>query len=103
MSELQVGLLGVGAVVVAAVFLYNKWQERRYGRQAEAGFSSRHEDVVIRAGGAGPGAPPAPSQSHRIATVLVAFEGGRGDAAASRPTLADVLGFIGPISALPAR
>jgi len=31
MSELQVGLLGVAAVVVAVVFLYNKWQERRTG------------------------------------------------------------------------
>jgi len=99
MSELQVGLLGVGAVVVAAVFLYNKWQERRYGRQAEAGFASRHEDVLMRAGGAGQGTLPTPSQSDRIEPVLVAFEGEGEDAAASGPTLSEFLDFIVPIEA----
>src|SRR5260221_90009 len=83
MSDLQVGLLGVGAVVVAAVFLYNKWQERRYGRQAEAGFASRHEDVLMRPGGPGQGTLPTPSQSGRIEPGLVAFEREGQDAAAS--------------------
>ena len=88
MSELQVGLLGVGAVIVAAVFLYNKWQERRYRRQAEVGFASRHEDVLMRSGGgAGQGTLPTPSESDRIEPVLVAFEGEGEDAAASGPTL----------------
>ncbi len=59
MSELQIGLLVVGAVVVAAVFLYNKWQERRYRREAEAGFASQREDVLMRSGGgAGQGTAP---------------------------------------------
>ncbi len=51
MSELQVGLLVVGAAVVAAVFLYNIWQERRYRREAEAGFAAQREDVLMRSGG----------------------------------------------------
>ncbi len=59
MSELQIGLLVVGAVIVAAVFLYNKWQERRYRREAEAGFASQREDVLMRSGGgAGQGTAP---------------------------------------------
>jgi FtsZ-interacting cell division protein ZipA len=95
MSELQVGLLGVGAVVVAAVFLYNKWQERRYRREAEVGFASRHEDVLMRPGGAtGPGVPLTPSGSERVEPVLVAFEPDQEDAAASRPALSEFLDFI---------
>ena len=47
MSELQLGLLAIGATVVAGVFLYNKWQERRYGREVQASFDSRHPDVLM--------------------------------------------------------
>jgi FtsZ-interacting cell division protein ZipA len=90
MSELQVGLLGVGAVIVAAVFFYNKWQERRYRREAEAGFASQHEDVLMRSGG---GAEPgAPWDSERVEPALVAFEAEREDAGASR--LSEFLDFI---------
>jgi FtsZ-interacting cell division protein ZipA len=93
MSELQVGLLGVGAVVVAAVFFYNKWQERRYRREAEAGFASQHEDVLMRSGGAaGPGAPLIPWDSERVEPVLVAFEAERESAGA--PRLSELLDFI---------
>ncbi len=100
MSELQVGLLSVGAVVVAAVFLYNKWQERRYGRQAEAGFASRHEDVLMRSGGgAGQGTLPPVSESDRVEPVLVAFEAEGEGAAASGPALSEFLDFIVPIEA----
>jgi ZipA-like protein with FtsZ-binding domain len=53
MGELHFGLLSIGVLVVAGVFFYNKWQERRYQRQAEAAFGARHEDVLMRAGGGG--------------------------------------------------
>ena len=89
MSELQVGLLSVGAVIVAAVFLYNKWQERRYQREAEAGFASRHEDVLMRSD-AGQG--NLPSGSERFEPVLVPFESEREDARVSR--LSEFLDFI---------
>jgi len=89
MSELQVGLLSVGAVIVAAVFLYNKWQERRYQREAEAGFASRHEDVLMRSD-AGQGSLP--SGSEGVEPVLVSFEAEREDARASR--LSEFLDFI---------
>ena len=74
MSELQVGLLVVGAVVVTAVFLYNKWQERRYQREAEARFASHREDVLMRSGGGtGLGTPLTPG-SEQFGPALVSFE-----------------------------
>ena len=54
MSELQFGLIAVGALVVAGVFFYNKWQEQRYQRDAEAAFGARHDDVLMRSGGQAP-------------------------------------------------
>jgi FtsZ-interacting cell division protein ZipA len=56
MSELQFGLIAVGALVVAGVFLYNKWQEQRYQRDAEAAFGARPDDVLMRSGGQAPSA-----------------------------------------------
>lgn len=47
MNEFQTGLLLIGAVVVAGVFVYNKWQERQATRAAEEAFSSSHPDVLI--------------------------------------------------------
>ena len=96
MSDLQVGLLGVGVAVVAAVFFYNKWQERRYRREAEVGFASRHEDVLMRSG-AGQGSPLTPSDSDRLEPVLVAFEPDREETGASVPDLSEILDHIVPI------
>ena len=47
MSELQLGLLGIGALVVAGVLIYNKLQEARLKRQSEAAFGSDHDDVLL--------------------------------------------------------
>ena len=48
MSDLQLGLIVLGLLVVAAVVTYNKWQERKLGRRHQAAFGSRHEDVLLR-------------------------------------------------------
>ncbi len=50
MSELQMGLLAIGVIIVVAVLAYNKWQEVRYRRLAEQNFGSGHEDVLLRPG-----------------------------------------------------
>jgi hypothetical protein len=64
MSELQLGLLGIGILVVVGVLVYNKLQERRLKREAEEVFSSRHDDVLMGGltGGALPGLTAGPAE-----------------------------------------
>jgi FtsZ-interacting cell division protein ZipA len=50
MSDLQLGLLVIGVLVVAGVIAYNKWQELRLRRRTHAEFGSRHEDVLLSRG-----------------------------------------------------
>lgn len=47
MSELQIGLLIIGGLVVVGVFGYNRVQERRARREAEGAFHSGHADVLL--------------------------------------------------------
>lgn len=47
MNELQLGLIGAGAVVVVGVVAYNKWQERKHRQVAEAMLRRDHEDVLL--------------------------------------------------------
>jgi FtsZ-interacting cell division protein ZipA len=47
MNELQVSLLAIGVVVIFAVLAFNRWQERKYRRQAEKRFSSHHDDILL--------------------------------------------------------
>jgi FtsZ-interacting cell division protein ZipA len=47
MSELQIGLLAIGALVVAGVLIYNRAQESRAKRETERAFRSAHDDVLL--------------------------------------------------------
>ena len=47
MNELQLGLLAIGVVAIVAVLGFNRWQERKYRRQAEQRFQSSHDDVLL--------------------------------------------------------
>jgi hypothetical protein len=47
MSDLQIGLLAVGALVVVGVLAYNGFQERRARRAAERAFGSSRPDVLM--------------------------------------------------------
>lgn len=47
MTDLQLGLLVIGAVAVAGVLLYNRAQERATRRDAQRAFGSRHADVLL--------------------------------------------------------
>jgi hypothetical protein len=51
MTDLQIGLLVIGAAAVAGVLVYNRLQERATRRAAEQAFGSKHTDVLM-------GAPP---------------------------------------------
>jgi len=98
MGELQFGLIAIGTLVVAGVFFYNKWQERRYQRRAEAAFGSRHEDVLMRsgsAGGEGQGAGgPGPD---RIEPMLSSLGTAPEPEPGPRQVLAEFVDFIVPI------
>ena len=48
MSELQIGLMAIGVLVVVAVLIYNRVQERRAKRGAERAFRSGHDDVLLK-------------------------------------------------------
>ena len=50
MSDLQLSLLMIGAVVVGAVFLYNWIQERRLRQRLQQSFGEAHADVLLKAG-----------------------------------------------------
>lgn len=47
MSELQLALAVIGAIVIVAVIAYNKWQEARFAKRADRDFGSRHDDVLV--------------------------------------------------------
>ena len=49
MSDLQSSLLVIGLVVVAGVYLFNWWQERRLRRRLERAFGEEHDDVLLKA------------------------------------------------------
>lgn len=61
MSELQIGLLAIGGLVVAGVLAYNKVQERKPRGAAQKAFASGHEDVLMAPPDAG--ATPAPART----------------------------------------
>ncbi|MCL2830315.1 MAG: cell division protein FtsZ [Betaproteobacteria bacterium] len=49
-NELQLGLIGLGAAAVLAVFGYNRWQARQHRRTAEEMLRQEHEDVLLQEG-----------------------------------------------------
>jgi FtsZ-interacting cell division protein ZipA len=47
MSDLQIGLLVLGLIVIASVVAFNWYQEKRFRRRAEHGFSRPEADVLL--------------------------------------------------------
>ncbi len=102
MSELQLSLLAIGGVLVAGVFLYNKWQELKYRREAEASFGSRHEDVLMRSDGDPEiGAHDASDMQSdgRIEPAIRLSGAMRNGAEAREPGLSKILDLVVPIEA----
>ncbi|UCV21291.1 cell division protein ZipA C-terminal FtsZ-binding domain-containing protein [Ferribacterium limneticum] len=62
MTELQLGLIGLGATAVVGVFGYNKWQEYRQRKLAEAVLKPHHADVLL---GDAPKSSPPPAVAER--------------------------------------
>lgn len=96
MSELQLGLLGIGVLVVLGVLAYNKLQEARLRRRAEEVFGSKHDDVLLdRKPGDTVSRRPAGS-TERIEPTLSATPAG---AAASTGVLDHGIDFIAALEA----
>jgi hypothetical protein len=55
MTELQIGLIGLGALAVFSVLAYNRWQESRHRRLAEEVLAASHSDVLLDGEEAGEG------------------------------------------------
>ena len=75
MSELQLALAVIGAIVIVAVIAYNKWQEARFAKRADRDFGSRHDDVLVAAPAAAArnaDETPAPPVVHRVPEPAVA-------------------------------
>jgi FtsZ-interacting cell division protein ZipA len=47
MNELQISLLVIGGAIVAGIYGFNRWQERKLKRRAEELFKSDHDDVLL--------------------------------------------------------
>ncbi|MDD2832922.1 MAG: cell division protein ZipA C-terminal FtsZ-binding domain-containing protein [Methylotenera sp.] len=47
MSELQIALMIIGAIIILAVMVFNWWQERKFNQQVERSFSDVQGDVLL--------------------------------------------------------
>ena len=75
MTELQMGLIGLGAAAVVGVLGYNKWQEMRHRKVAEAMLKPQHDDVLLGGGTAAAGTTQERSEPELMAPSPVAAAG----------------------------
>jgi len=47
MSDLQIALIAIGALIILAVLILNWWQERRFHRQVKSQFDDIKNDVLL--------------------------------------------------------
>ena len=47
MSDIQIGLLMLGGIVIALVFAFNTYQEWRFRKRTRQAFSRHHADVLL--------------------------------------------------------
>ena len=47
MTDLQIGLIGLGGVAVVGVLAYNKWQEHKHRKLAEQLLNARQADILL--------------------------------------------------------
>jgi len=80
MSDLQLSLLVIGAVVVGAVYVYNWLQERSLQRHLQRAFGSAPEDVLLKAR-----AEPALADGRLEPQMTPSMPAGGGEAAAAEP------------------
>ena len=96
-SDLQMGLIGVGVIGVVGVLAYNKWQERKAQKHAEKTFRSDHRDVLLEPG-TGPRGDSARAAAdlHDIPTEIAPSPPAPKPASASKPAPAVDVGRQAP-------
>ena len=95
LSEFQMGLAALGVVVIAGVFVFNKWQERKY-RKAARGFESGHEDVLLVERGASAPPPAAAAEPAGRVEPQWNMPVGEGDPAAAEEGTGPVVSRAAP-------
>lgn len=70
MSDLQLSLAIIGAIVIVGVLLFNWIQQRRYRRSAEKVFEHKHDDVLFGGNAAKSSQSSQSSQSEHIDSQL---------------------------------
>jgi ZipA, C-terminal FtsZ-binding domain len=99
MSDLQLSLLMIGALVVGAVLIYNWVQERSLRRRLQQSFGEAHHDILLKAG------PDAALGDDRLEPQLVAGapayrpEGPRAAADEAAAGFDEVLDYVAEITA----
>jgi hypothetical protein len=79
MSDLQIGLLAAGVLVVAGIIAYNSLQERRARHAAERAFRSGHADALMGDGALQRREPSFEGAARRDATLEAALPDARLD------------------------
>lgn len=49
MSDLQLSLIIIGAIIIVGVAIFNWVQQQRYQRKVQAAFEYKHDDVLLDA------------------------------------------------------
>lgn len=102
MSDLQLSLLALGAVVVAGVYLFNLYQERQWRRRTQQAFAAHRPDVLLDGDGDGDGATrvePSMAPPSEAPPAPVAGEPVAGGAAAIDPVIDYVVEVTLPAAA----
>lgn len=61
MSDLQIALIAIGALIILAVLILNWWQERRFHRQVQSQFADIKNDVLL---------PESAAQTRQVSEAL---------------------------------
>ena len=90
MTELQIGLIGLGATAVVGVLAYNKWQEYRQRKLVEAVLRPAHEDLLLAE------RPKTPASEPELRDELPAVAGERREPVFADVSPGEVLAEPGP-------